>query len=115
MSSSHRGQGSLDAFVRLGVAAIAESPPQLLPNTRSHSPMKRPRVETDPESDDEDETNTDRMDFQQAEDTAATQATGGTANEPDFGSLQLPLPLDHEHAAIRANFATITASAMEQL
>jgi len=72
-------------------------------------------VESDPESDDKDETNTDRMDFQQAEDTAATQATGGTANEPEFGSLRLPLPLSPEHAAIRTDFETITASAMEQL
>ena len=115
MPSFHRGEGSLDAFVRPGVVTIAENPPLLLPNTRSRSPMKRPRVESDPESDDEDETNADRMDFQHPEDTAATQATGGTDNEPAFGGFQLPPPLSPEHTAIHADFETITASAMEQL
>ena len=72
MSSSHRGQGCLDAFVRPGVVAIAENPPQLPPNTRPRSPMKRPRVESDPESDEEDETDTDRMDFQPTEHITST-------------------------------------------
>ena len=111
MSSSHLGQGSLDAFVRSGVAAIAEKPPQLLSNSHSRSPMKRPRVDSDPESDEEEETNTDRMDFQQAEDTTATHAIGDDADD----TPQLAPPLNSQHAALRSDFEIITMTAMEQL
>ena len=65
----------MDAFVWLCAAAIAEHP-QLLP-THSCSPLKRARKDCEPLSDsDEDDANTERMDFQHAENTTATQALG---------------------------------------
>jgi hypothetical protein len=76
--------------------------------------MKRPRVESDPESDDEDETNADRMDFQRTEHITSTQAIGDGNDDTDHLS-QLPPPLNAEHAALRADFEIITAAAMERL
>jgi len=111
MTSSNRGQGSLDSFVLSAATAIAENPPQLL-NTRSRSPMKRPRVESDPQSDDEDETDTDRMDFHHTEHITETQAIG---DDVDDTSHALPPPLNPEHAALRSDFEIITMTAMQQL
>jgi hypothetical protein len=77
--------------------------------------MKRPRVESDPESDDEDETNSDKMDFLQAEHVTATQAIGDGNDNPEHGIPELPPPLSAEHAAIRADFEIITMAAMDRL
>jgi len=111
-SSSHRGQGPLDAFVRPGAAAIAEHP-QLLP-TRSRSPLKRAREASEPLSDsDEDDDNTERMDFQHAENITATQAVGDEI--PAYVAPHLPPPLSTEHAALRSDFEIITQVATERL
>jgi hypothetical protein len=74
--------------------------------------MKRPRVESDPESDDEDETDTDRMDFHHTENITETQAIG---DDVDDASHALPPPLNPEHAALRSDFEIITMTAMQQL
>jgi hypothetical protein len=115
MSSSGSGQGSLDPFVRSGATIIAENPLQLLPNIHSRLPAKRARQDSDPESDDEDEANSDRMDFQQAENVTATQALGDDTGHPECDAPELPPPLSPEHAALRADFELITAAAMEHL
>jgi len=111
-SSSHRRQGPLDAFVRPGAAAIPEHP-QLLP-TCSRSPLKRAREDSKTPSDsDDDDPNTDRMDFQQAENITATQALGDEI--PAYVAPHLPPPLSTEHAALRSDFKIITQAAMERL
>ena len=115
MTSSNRGQGSLDAFVRSGATTIAATPPELLPNIRPRSPAKRAREDSDPESDGEEEFNPDRMDFQQAENVTATQAIGDDADHPEGDAIQLPPPLSPEHAALRSDFEIITMTAMERL
>ena len=111
-STSHCGPGPLDAFVRPGAVAIAEHP-QLLP-TRSPSPLKRVREDREPPSDsDDDDANTERMDFQQAENIMATQALGDEI--PAFVAPHVPPPLSAEHAALHSDFEIITQAAMERL
>jgi hypothetical protein len=91
--------------------------------TQPHLPVKRAREESDPESDCEENSDITRaimeeMDFQPTQHTqhmTETQAIGDTGDIPVFGTPQMPLPLNPEHAAIRADFEIITASAMEQL
>ena len=112
MSSSHRGQGSLDAFVRSGVVATSEHPPQLLPDACSCSPLKRPRVESESGSDGDDEPNADRMDFHHTEHITETQAID---DDVDDASHALPPPLNPEHAALWSDFEIITMMVMQQL
>jgi len=111
MSFSHRGQGSLDAFVRSGAAAIAEHP-QLLPTTRPSSPLKRAREESESGSDGDDEPNLDRMDFLSTDHITETQAIGDDAGDTPH---ELPPPLNPEHAALRSDFEIITMTVMQQL
>jgi len=102
----------MDAFVRPCAAAIAEHP-QLLP-TRSRSPLKRACEDSEPLSDsDEDDANTERMDFQHAENITATQALGDEI--PAYVTPQLPPLLSAEHAALRSDFEIITQAATERL
>jgi len=77
--------------------------------TQPHSPVKRAREESDLESD------SDEMDFQQADNVTATQAIGDDETHIGHGILELPPPLSAEYAALRADFETITMAAMEQL
>ena len=74
--------------------------------------MKHTHEESDPESDCDENS---EMDFQHEEHMTATQAIGDTAEMPAFSTPQMPLPLSPKHAAIRADFELITASAMEEL
>jgi len=85
--------------------------------TQPHLPIKRARVESDPESD------SDEMEFQQAENVnmaeaknvTATQALGDTDHMPGYLQAELPPPLTPEHAALRADFQIITEVAMQNL
>jgi len=55
------------------------------------------------------------MDFQCTEHITSTQAIGDDNNDDDQELLQLAAPLSPEHAALRADFEIITATAMENL
>jgi hypothetical protein len=108
MPSSGRGQISLDSFVRAGTTMI--------PDSRSHSPMKRPREESPPASDsDEGESDENRMDFQPTENVTSTQAIGDENVDPTYDIPQMAPALSADHAALRADFEIITAAAMEHL
>jgi hypothetical protein len=77
--------------------------------TQPHLPIKRPREESDPESE------TDDMDFHHTENITPTQALGDTDANPDYLETNLPPPLTPEHAALRADIQMITGAAMENL
>jgi len=77
--------------------------------TQPHLPTKRARTESDPESDGDD------MDFQPAENLTATQALDDSNESTEYTSLQLPPPLNPEHAALRSDFELITLAAMDRL
>ena len=74
-------------------------------------------MESDPESD------SDEMEFQQAENVnvaeaenvTATQALGDTDHMPGYLQAELPPPLTPEHAALCADFQIITEVAMQNL
>ena len=55
------------------------------------------------------------MDFQRTEHITLIQAIGDDNNDDDQELLQLVAPLSPEHAALRADFEIITATAMENL
>jgi hypothetical protein len=55
------------------------------------------------------------MDFQHSENVTATQALGNSNESPEYASLQLPPPLNPEHAALRSDFELITLAAMDRL
>jgi hypothetical protein len=116
MSSTDRSQKSLDSFIRPSAAGTTSKlPPTVIADSRPRSPTKRRREDSDSENSENGDTDMDEMDFQHTEHVTATQAIGDTADTPEFGSPQMPLPLSPEHAAMRADFEAITASAMEQL
>jgi len=85
--------------------------------TQPHLPIKCIQVESDPESD------SDEMEFQQAENVnvaeaenvTATRALGDTDHMPGYLQAELPPPLTPEHAALRADFQIITEVAMQNL
>jgi len=105
MSACGRGQASLHAFMR-----------PTSTETRSQSPLKRPREDSPPVSEpDEEEQDNNRMDFQRTEHITPTQAIGDDNNDNDQELPQLAAPLSPEHAALRADFEIITATAMENL
>jgi len=80
--------------------------------TRPESLLKRPRVDSPPGSEpDEEELDDDRMDFQHTENITLTQAIGDDNNDDDHELVQLPPPLSAEHAALRADFEIITVAA----
>jgi len=83
---------------------------------------KRPREDSDPESDSESKDNTEadtmeQMDFQitATQHITGTQALGDADDNPGYLGAKLPPPLMAEHTALRTDFLIITASAMEQL
>ena len=83
---------------------------------------KRPREDSDPQSDSESKDNTEadtmeQMDFQTTttQHITGTQALGDANDNPGYLGAELPPPLTAEHAALRADFEIIRASAMEQL
>ena len=105
MSTSGRNQASQDAFMR-------PTPTE----TRSQSPLKRPREDSPPGSEsDAEEPDDNRMDFEHAEHITSTQAIGDDNTDGDHELPQLAPPLSPEHAALRADFEIITAAAMERL
>ena len=123
MSASGRSQRSLDAFVRPSTAAITELLPSATASHRPRSPGKRPRTDSDsyagsePDLGRNDSSNKavmDEMDFQHTEHVTATQAIRD-ADDSSLDAPQMASPLSPEHAAIRADFEIITATAMEQL
>jgi len=79
------------------------------------SPMKRPRTESGSENDTDGESEMDAMECQPTQHITATLAIGDVVDElPTINPTMTP-PLSPEHAAIRADFEIITATAMEQL
>jgi len=79
--------------------------------TQHHLPTKRTRTASNPESECDEN---GKMDFRQDQHMTATQAIGNAAAMPAFDSLQIPLPVSPEHAAMRADFELITACVMEE-
>jgi len=77
--------------------------------TQPHLPAKLARTESDPESDGDD------MDLQPAENLTATQSLDDSNESAEYTSLQLPPPLNPEHAALRSDFELITLAAMDRL
>ena len=115
MASSHHGQKSLDAFLHSGTSGMASNPqPGPTFATRSHSPTKRPREDSDSENDAESEADINAMDFQPTAHVTATQALGDETELPDYTAPELSPPLNLEHAAIRSDFEIITLAAMER-
>src|SRR3978361_2125046 len=105
MSTSGRNQASQDAFMR-------PTPTE----TRSQSPLKRPREDSPPGSEsDAEEPDDNRMDFEHAEHITSTQAIGDDNTDGDHELPQLAPPLSPEQTALRADFEIITAAAMERL
>jgi len=105
MSASGRSQGALHAVRR-----------PTSTETRPESPLKRPRVDSPPGSEpDEEEPDDDRMDSQHAKNITLTQAIGDYSNDDDHELAQLPPPLSVEREALGADFEIITAAVMENL
>jgi len=77
--------------------------------------MKRPRTESGSENDTDGESEMDAMECQPTQHITATQAIGDVVDELPTVNPTMTPPLSPEHAAIRADFEIITATAMEQL
>jgi len=111
MSYSGHGQGSTDTF--------PTPPPVKAIGSYARASAKRPREDSDPESDFETEDNSraviGRVDFQHAMNTTATQALGEETQLPEYVATEVPPPLNPEHAALRADIEIITLAAMERL
>ena len=113
MLSSGPGQGSKDTI---------PVPPSLkATGSYSRASIKRLHEDSDPDSDSESEDNDkadmEQMDFQSnaTQYITETQAIGDVDDQlPTFNPTMAP-PLSPEHAAIRADFEIIMATAMEQL
>jgi len=123
MAPSHCSQKSLDVFVHPSTARITELLPSATASHHPHSPGKHPHTDSDSKAGSEPDLNRndssskavmDKVDFQHTEHVTATQAIRD-ADDSNLDALQMASPLSPEHAAIRADFDIITATAMEQL
>jgi len=105
MSAPGCSQASLHAFMH-------PTPTE----TRSQSPLQRPRKNSPPASEpDEEEPDYNGMDFQRTEHLTSTQEIGDDNNDDDHELPQLAPSLSTECAALRDDFEIITAAAMENL
>jgi hypothetical protein len=113
MPSSGHGQESKDTL---------PGPPSVKAfGSYARASAKRPREDSDPESDSETDDNNkadmEQMDFQPTvtQHITETQALGDADDNPGYIEAELPPPLTPEHAALRADFQIITQVAMENL
>ena len=111
MSYPGHGQGSTVTF---------PAPPSVKAiGSYARVSAKRPREDSDPESDFETEDNNkadmEQMDFQHATNISATETLGEETQLPEYVAPELPPPLNAEHAALRADIEIITQAAMERL
>jgi hypothetical protein len=86
--------------------------------TQPHLPAKRPREESSPESDTEEDVNRpimEEMDFQHTQHMTGTQALGDAEENRNYFHDELPPPLTPEHAALRADFQMINGRNMDKL
>src|SRR3978361_1249268 len=86
--------------------------------TQPHLPAKRPREESSPGSDTEEDVTgpiMEEMDFQHTQHMTETQALGDAEQNPNYFDDGLPPPLTPEHAALRADFQMKNGRNMDKL
>jgi hypothetical protein len=86
--------------------------------TQPHLPTKRPREESSPESDTDEDVNRpimEEMDFQHTQHMTGTQTLGDAEENQNYFHDELPPPLTPEHAALRADFQMINGRNMDKL
>jgi len=110
MSYPGHGQGSTNTPLA--------PPPVKAQGSYVRASAKRPREDSDPESDFETKDNhiadMEQMDSRHAMNITATQALGEETQLPGYVAPELPPPLNAEHAALRADIEIITQAAMER-
>jgi hypothetical protein len=121
MPPSLRSQKPQDSFMRPSATGISKgSSATATTNRPAPRPLPRHlREENEPEGEfetDQDEiTGAEEMDFQATHHVTATQAIGDdTDGEPANNGPELPPPLTPEHAALRADIQMITESSLDR-